>query len=176
MNKKRRTKTITSIILSLYLLIMIVLIIKGMLTPTSIYPTDSMGTTVLSWLETFAQAKGFALYMGGFIILIALIICLILFIKSSKDTKLEKKDKIINIIGLVYVLIIIILIIYTLISCNLSYSKMFSNNFMLEETGISSWIGFFGRELAYLMLDFGFSFIVAFILTIFSYEDKKTKK
>jgi len=47
---------------------------------------------------------------------------------------------------------------------------------MLEETGISSWIGFFGRELAYLMLNFGFSFIVAFILTIFSYEDKKTKK
>lgn len=104
MNKKRRTKTITSIILSLYLLIMIVLIIKGMLTPTSIYPADSMGTTVLSWLETFMQAKGFALYMGGFIILIALIICLKLFITSSKDTKLEKKNKIINIFGLVYVL------------------------------------------------------------------------
>ena len=53
---------------------------------------------------------------------------------------------------------------------------MFSNNFMLEETGINSWIGFFERELSFLILDFGFSFIVAFILTIFSYEDKKTKK
>ena len=103
MNKTRKTKTITSIILSIYLLIMIALIIKGMLAP-NIYPADSMGTTVLSWLETFMQAKGFALYMGGFIILIALIICLKLFITSSKDTKLEKKNKIINIFGLVYVL------------------------------------------------------------------------
>ena len=117
-----------------------------MLTP-NIYPADSMGTTALSWLETFMQAKGFALYMGAFIILIALIICLILFITSSKDTKLEKKDKIINIFGLVYVLIIIMLIIYTLISCKLSYSKIFSSKFILEKTGINSWIGFFGREL-----------------------------